>query len=263
MGVGRGEWGTGEGGRCLEPIGGRLAVGDGGGALYPARLPCQVSAATTICFEFVKAVRRTLGSHTHALVSSQLSTSFACWASPQGIQAHPWFTAPLPEDLEAALALQAEEQALRDGLRRAAVSTAAGRHDTANNAGEFATIDLLVEMATTYRCAAAERERGGGCGSRQGVFGGRGVLREGGRVCWARCGGKQGVLRGGAKVCWRRQAGCGGRGGGGRVCRERGGGGCMKRGKMGCASGTALTLQTPPPNTRHSISFPCTCSCGG
>lgn len=42
-------------------------------------------------------------------------------------------------------------QELRDSLQRATVSVAANRHDTAEpNTGDFATIDLLVELAQKH-----------------------------------------------------------------------------------------------------------------
>jgi hypothetical protein len=41
---------------------------------------------------------------------------------------------------------------MRDGMERATVSLAANRHDTAApNTGEFATIDLLVDLAQKPR----------------------------------------------------------------------------------------------------------------
>jgi hypothetical protein len=69
----------------------------------------------------------------------------------QGIKSHPWYTGPLHPALSAALQQQQEEQGLRDGLRRATVSTAVGSHDTQNTAGEFQMIDLLVDMAQKQR----------------------------------------------------------------------------------------------------------------
>ena len=43
-------------------------------------------------------------------------------------------------------------QALRESLQRATVSLAANRHDPGvGGTGDFATIDLLVDMAQKYR----------------------------------------------------------------------------------------------------------------
>ena len=70
---------------------------------------------------------------------------------PQGIKSHPWYTGPLHPALSASLKQQQEEQAVRDGLRRATVSTTAMSHDTQNMAGDFQMIDLLVDMAQKHR----------------------------------------------------------------------------------------------------------------
>lgn len=57
-------------------------------------------------------------------------------------------------------------QVLRDSLQRATVSLAANRHDTGlDGVGDFATIDLLVDLAQKHRWVGVlERGVGGGVG---------------------------------------------------------------------------------------------------
>lgn len=76
-----------------------------------------------------------------------------CCVVLQGIKQHPWYTAPLNDKLEQALSEMSQEQAARDSMTKAMVSTVVGRHDVANAmTGEYATIDTLVKLAQKSRC---------------------------------------------------------------------------------------------------------------
>lgn len=88
-------------------------------------------------------------------------------------------------------------QTLRDNLQRATVSVAANRHDTAmGGTGDFATIDLLVDLAQKHRWeggreAASEGHRGAG-------ESGCGGLAQSNKWMWGSMRGK--CVRGGTRL---------------------------------------------------------------
>lgn len=70
----------------------------------------------------------------------------------QGIMDHPWYKGPLSTKMQEALDDMEEDQRIRDSMARAAVSTAAARHDLPQAAtGGYATIDLIVDLAATRK----------------------------------------------------------------------------------------------------------------
>ncbi|WIA14928.1 hypothetical protein OEZ85_001641 [Tetradesmus obliquus] len=102
--------------------------------------------------EFVKANATNLSPECRDLLDKIFVADEFKRITLQGIKEHPWYTAELPPFLQQALDDLKLEQDMRDRMLRATVSLAANRHDTAApDTGEFATIDLLVDLAQKHR----------------------------------------------------------------------------------------------------------------
>eukprot|EP00775_Hariotina_reticulata_P003264 gene3264-3542_t len=101
--------------------------------------------------EFVKANVKALSPELRDLLDKIFVADEFKRITMQGIKEHPWCQMPLPPLLQNELDEMAREQELRDSLERATVSVAANRHDTAEpDTGDFATIDLLVDLAQKH-----------------------------------------------------------------------------------------------------------------
>eukprot|EP00878_Enallax_costatus_P011766 GHUV01012282.1.p1 GENE.GHUV01012282.1~~GHUV01012282.1.p1 ORF type:complete len:518 (+),score=113.09 GHUV01012282.1:1083-2636(+) len=101
--------------------------------------------------EFVKANIKVISPELRDLLDKIFVADEFKRITMKGIKDHPWFNKELPPFLQNALDEMAVEQEVRDSLQRAAVSLAANRHDTAEpTTGDFATIDLLVDLAQKH-----------------------------------------------------------------------------------------------------------------